>query len=169
MLTVKEVTQRLINEGISVNEKTVTRWLREGKLKAARSAHIKIIYSVNQDDLTAFISKLKTEKSTEDQHSQLKKTLLENERLKEEVDRLRSAISIEQAKVRSLKKMLKAEFALTDFKPSSIHSFIGLDAATDTQELKRELKKILKALHPDRGGDERLFKVMYEHYNKLKL
>lgn len=169
MLTVKEVTQQLIDAGISVNEKTVTRWLREGKLKADRSAHIKIIYSVNQDDLTAFISKLKTEKSSEDQQTQFKKTRLENERLKEEVDRLRSAISIEQAKVRSLKKMLKAEFALTDYKPASIHSFIGLDAATDKQELKKELKKILKALHPDRGGDERLFKVMYEHYNKLKL
>ena len=34
--------------------------------------------------------------------------------------------------------------------------------------VKRELKKILKSLHPDRGGDERLFKVFYDHYDKLK-
>jgi curved DNA-binding protein CbpA len=38
-----------------------------------------------------------------------------------------------------------------------------LGAAADNEMVKK-FKKLLKALHPDRGGDERHFKVFFDHY-----
>ena len=63
--------------------------------------------------------------------------------------------------------MLQAEYALSDCKPLTLKNLLGLDSAAKNELVKRELKKILKALHPDRGGDERLFKVIYDHYDKV--
>lgn len=167
MLNVKEVTKVLNSEGITDNEKTVTQWIREGKIKASRVAQVKIRYSIHHDDLAAFISEKKLETIIKDQFQERENIIQENERLKEEIDELRSMLSIEQTKNHSLKKMLKAELALSESKPLTIHSFIGLDAAAEKQDIKRELKKMLKALHPDRGGDERLFKAIHSHYQKL--
>lgn len=168
MLNIKEVTQILNSEGITDSEKLVKCWIREGKLKAARHAQVKIHYSINPDDLRSFILEKKREKNRKQSYENNENTNLHNQRLKEEIEELRSAVRIEKAKVRCLKKMLKAEYDLSDSKPLTIHSFVGVDAAADPQAIKRELKKLLKALHPDRGGDERLFKVINDHYSKLK-
>ncbi|PLT28906.1 hypothetical protein [Peribacillus deserti] len=92
----------------------------------------------------------------------------ENETLKQEIELLRTSLHIAETKVHSLKKMLKAEYELSPDKPMNYHTIVGLDQLADNQTVKREFKKLLKALHPDRGGDDRLFKVFSDHYSKIK-
>lgn len=84
-----------------------------------------------------------------------------------ELEELRTALRIEQIKVRSLRKMLKAEYEMSDSHHFNASLLLGLDSYADDQLIKKEFKKLLKALHPDRGGDERLFKVFNEHYQNL--
>ena len=55
MLNMKEVIRRLSEEGITANEQLVTRWIREGKIQTSRTTRIKIDYSIDPDDLAAFI------------------------------------------------------------------------------------------------------------------
>ncbi|WP_066062143.1 hypothetical protein [Neobacillus soli] len=171
MLNVNEATKLLKNEGITDSEQIVIRWILEGKISAKRTKHLKIDYSINPSDLASFIIKKKIEKKSQqfgvDFH-QWEKTFRENQKLKEEIEEIKRTIRIEQAKVRSLKKMLQAEYALFDPPPLTTTSFLGLDADADKKLVKKEFKKLLKALHPDHGGDERLFKVFFDHYNKLK-
>lgn len=171
MLNMKEVIRRLNDEGITANERLVTRWIREGKIQTARTTRIKIDYSIDPEDLAAFILEIKLEKMRklfELDDQECERIFSENQRLKEEIEELKSTIRIEQIKIRSLKKMLQAEYALSDAKPLTLNNLLGLDSTAKNELVKRELKKILKALHPDRGGDERLFKVFYDHYEKVK-
>lgn len=169
MLNVKEVTEQLRDEGITASEQTVIRWILDGKIKAKRTKHLNIDFLIQPKDLVAFI----LEKKIEDKIKQFgmdylhwEKTFQENQKLKEEIEEVKTTIRIEQAKVSGLKKMLKAEYALSDHPPLTFNSLFGLDAGADKALLKKEFKKLLKALHPDRAGDERLFKVFYEHYKK---
>lgn len=85
-----------------------------------------------------------------------------------EIELLKTALQIEQTKVRCLKKMLKAEYEMSGDKGLNFNSIFGLDISADKSIVKTEFKKLLKALHPDRGGDDRLFKVFNEHYSKVK-
>ena len=62
MLNMKEVIRQLSEEGITANEQLVTRWIREGKIHASRTTRIKIDYSIDPDDLAAFILEKKLEK-----------------------------------------------------------------------------------------------------------
>lgn len=170
MLNVKEVTEELRAEGITDNEQIVIRWILDGKMKAKRTKHINLDYLVHPRDLAAFILEKMIEKKSKQfgvdfQHWE--KTFTENQKIKEEIEELKSSIRIEQAKVRSLKRMLKAEYALSETNTATYSTLFGLDAANDEQ-IKKEFKKLLKALHPDRGGDERLFKVFYDHYKKTQ-
>ncbi|MFP7296631.1 J domain-containing protein [Neobacillus niacini] len=171
MLNVKEVTEQLRLEGITDSEQMVIRWILDGKIKARRTKHLNLEYSVNPVDLASFILEKKIEFKTKkygiDYH-EWEKTFRENQKLKEEIEQLNTSIRIEQAKNRSLKRMLKAEYALTDTPPLTLISLLGLDPGADMDVIRKEYKKILKALHPDRGGDERLFKVFYDHYEKVK-
>ena len=64
--------------------------------------------------------------------------------------------------------MLNAQIEASHTDTSEFEELLGLKRNTNSQVLKKEFKKILKALHPDRGGDERLFKVFREHYENLK-
>jgi hypothetical protein len=167
MLNVKEVTEQLRMEGITDNENTVIRWILEGKIKAKRTKHLNIDYIINPGDLATFIVEKKIEKKSKQfgvDFQQWEKTFDDNQKLKEEIEELKSSIRIEQAKVRSLKRMLQAEYALANPNPLTYNSLLGLEASADQELIKKEFKKLLKALHPDRGGDERLFKVFYEHY-----
>ncbi|TDK63044.1 J domain-containing protein [Bacillus salipaludis] len=171
MLNVKEVTVHLKEEGITDSELTVIQWILEGKITARRAKNIKIDYLVNPSDLASFIIEKKIEEKTKRygvdfQHWE--KTFKENQKLKEDIEQLKSSVRIEQAKVRSLKKMLQAEYALTAAPPLTFNTIFGLDESADPSLLKKEFKKLLKCLHPDRGGDEQLFKIFYEHYNKLR-
>jgi len=169
MLNVKEVTELLRDEGITASEQIVIRWILEGKIKAKRTKHLNIDFLIQPKDLVAFI----LEKKIEDKIKQFgmdylhwEKTFQENQKLKEEIEEVKTTIRIEQAKVSGLKKMLKAEYALSDYRPLTFNSLFGLDADADKAMIKKEFKKLLKALHPDQGGDERLFKVFYDHYKK---
>lgn len=171
MLNMEEVIQQLNEEGITANEQLVTRWIREGKIQTSRTTRITIDYSIDPDDLAAFILEKKLEKMKEQfelDDQEWERVFLENQKLKGEIEELKISIRLEQAKVRSLKKMLQAEYALSDSKPQTLNNLLGLDSAAEKEQVKRELKKILKALHPDRGGDVRLFKVFYDHYDKMK-
>lgn len=171
MLNVKEVTEQLKLEGITNSEQVVIRWILDGKIKARRTKHLNLEYSINPVDLASFILEKKIEDKTKkygiDFH-QWEKTFHENQKFKEEIEQLKSSIRIEQAKNRSLKRMLKAEYALSDSPPLTLNSLLGLEPRADMEIVRKEYKKILKALHPDRGGDERLFKVFYDHYEKVK-
>ena len=171
MLNVKEVTEQLRAEGITDSEQVVIRWILDGKIKARRTKHLNLEYSINPVDLASFILEKKIEDKTKQfgvDFQDWENTFHENQKFKEEIEQLKTSIRIEQAKNRSLKRMLKAEYALTDSPPLTLGSLVGLDSEEDTELIKKEYKKILKALHPDRGGDERLFKVFYDHYTKLK-
>jgi hypothetical protein len=171
MLNIKDVTEQLRAEGITDNEQVVIRWILDGKIKARRTKHLNLEYSVNPADLASFILEKKIENKTKqfgvDFHH-WEKTFLENQKFKEEIEQLKSSIRIEQAKNRSLKRMLKAEYALSESPPLTLGSLVGLEPGADIDLVKKEYKKILKALHPDRGGDDRLFKVFYDHYTKVK-
>ena len=171
MLKMKEVIRQLSEEGITANEQLITRWIREGKIQASRTTRINIDYSIDPDDLAAFILETKLGKMKQQfdiDVQEWEQIFSENQKLKEEIEELKSTIRIEQIKIRSLKKMLQAEYALSDSKPLTLNNLLGIDSAAKKELVKRELKKILKALHPDRGGDERLFKVFYDHYDKVK-
>lgn len=171
MLNVKQVTEFLRAEGITNSEQTVIEWILKGNLKGKRMTQLNIDYIIKPNDLAAFILDKKIEMKRKQygvDFQDWEKTFYENKKLKEEIEELRSSLRIEQSKVRSLKKMLKAEYALSDHTPLTLHSIIGLEAAADKELVKKEYKKLLKALHPDRGGDERLFKVFYEHYHNAK-
>ncbi|MFJ5716364.1 DnaJ domain-containing protein [Neobacillus sp. NPDC093127] len=169
MLNVKEVTDQLKDLEITDSEQIVLRWILEGKIKAKRTKKLNIDYSIKPADLASFILiKLIEEKSKQFgvDYQQWEKTFHENQKLKEEIEELNSKIRIEQSKVRGLKKMISAEYALSESPPFTYTSFLGLDPDADKALIKKEFKKLLKALHPDRGGDERLFKVFYEQYRK---
>ncbi|MDR7077483.1 hypothetical protein J2Y03_002507 [Neobacillus niacini] len=170
MLNVKEVTEQLRAARITDSEQVVIRWILDGKIKAKRTKHLNLEYSIHPVDLASFILEKtiedKTKKFGVDFH-QWEKTFQENQTFKEEIEQLKTSIRIEQAKNRSLKKMLKAEYALSDSPPLTLASLVGLDSDEDPEIIKKEYKKLLKALHPDRGGDERLFKVFYDHYSKM--
>jgi hypothetical protein len=171
MLNVKEVTEQLRAEGITDSVQVVIRWILDGKLKARRTKHLNLDYSVTPADLASFILEKKIENKTKqfgvDFH-QWEKTFRENKTFKEEIEQLKASLRIEQAKNRSLKRMLKAEYELSEAPPLTLTSILGLEPSTDSEVIKKEYKKILKALHPDRGGDDRLFRVFYEHYEKVK-
>jgi hypothetical protein len=169
MLNVKEVTELLRSEGITDREEIVIRWIFDGKLRAKRTKDYKIDFLVHPGDLATFILEKKIESKSKQfgvDFQQWEKTFYENQLLKEKMEELETTVSIEQAKVRSLKKMLKAEYSLYTPAPYTFHSILGIDDETDQDLLKKEFKKLLKSLHPDRGGDERLFKVFYDHYKK---
>ncbi|WHY79815.1 J domain-containing protein [Neobacillus sp. WH10] len=171
MLNVKEATELLWNEGITNNEQVVIRWILQGKLKAKRTKNLNIDYIIKPTDLAAFILEKKIEKRSSQfgvDYHQWEKTFYENQQLKEENEALKSKVRIEQTKVRGLKRMLQAEYALTDSPPLTYCELLGLEPDADKELIKKEFKKILKALHPDRGGDDRLFRVFYEHYTKTK-
>jgi hypothetical protein len=171
MLNVKEVTEQLRAEGITDSEQVVIRWILDGKIKAKRTKHLNLEYSITPIDLASFILEKKIEKKTKQfgvDYHQWEKTFRDNQKLIEEIEQLKTTIRIEQAKNRSLKRMLKAEYELTDTPPLTLSSILGLAPGADSDTIKKELKKLLKALHPDRGGDERLFKVFYDHYDKVR-
>ncbi|WP_442599879.1 hypothetical protein [Neobacillus sp. D3-1R] len=172
MLNVKEVTELLSSEGITSDEETVIRWILDGKMRAKRTKDYHIDFHIFPGDIASFIVEKKMENKSKQfgvDFEQWEKTFYENQRLKEELEELKTTIKIAQTKVHSLKKMVKAEYALFNQDPPSFHTLLGVDEAADKDLLKKEFKKLLKALHPDRGGDERLFKVFYEHYQKTIL
>jgi len=171
MLNVKEATELLRDEGITNNEQVVIRWILDGKLKAKRTKNLNIDYIIKPSDLAAFILEKKIEQRSSQfgvDYHQWEKTFYENRRLKEENEALKSKVRIEQIKVRGLKRMLQAEYALSDSPPLTYFELLGLEQDAEKDLIKKEFKKILKALHPDRGGDDRLFRVFYEHYTKTK-
>lgn len=172
MLNVKVVTELLSREGITDSEETVIRWIMDGKLRAKRTKDLHINFLVEPSDIVAFILEKKIERKVKKygiDFEQWEKTFRENQGLKEKIEELEIALRISQAKERSLKKMVKTEYSLFTPDPYSIQSLLGIDEYADKDLLKKELKKLLKSLHPDRGGDERLFKVFYEHYEKIKI
>ena len=171
MLNLKEVTELLRNEDITNSEQVVIRWILDGKLKAKRTKTLNIDYIIKPIDLAVFIMEKKIEKKSSQfgvDYQHWEKTFNENRKLKEENEALKSRVRIEQTKVRGLKRMLQAEYALSDTPPLTYASLLGLEQGADVEIIKKEFKKVLKSLHPDRGGDERLFKVFYDHYSKTK-
>ncbi|MCM3570845.1 J domain-containing protein [Neobacillus mesonae] len=172
MLNLKEAAVLLKTEGIAHDEQDVIRWILDGKLKAKRTKSLNIDYVIEPIDLAAFMIEKLIEKRIQKygvDYLKWEKTFSDNKRLKEENEELKAKIRIEQTKVRGLKRMLQAEYALSEEpSPLTYVSLLGLDANADKEIIKKEFKKILKALHPDRGGDERLFRVFYEHYDKAK-
>jgi hypothetical protein len=172
MLNVKEVTELLKNEDITNSEQTVIQWILEGKIRAIRTKDYKIDFLINPSELVSFIIEKKIESKRKKfgvDYEHWEKTFHDNQRLKEQIEELEINVRIEQTKVRSLKKMLQAEYSLSPPDPYSLHTLLGIDETSDNDLLKKEFKKLLKSLHPDRGGDERLFKVFYDHYKKTIL
>ncbi len=163
MLSIKEAALFLEREGINATEQVLTSWISEGIIKASGGTGAGKGFVISPEDLMAFIAKKKASGGAQNDYA-----VLEQLKLRGEIEELRTALRIEQTKVRSLKKMLKAEYALTNSMRFNSSLLLGLENGADQEVIKREFKKLLKALHPDRGGDERLFKVFSEHYRKIK-
>lgn len=171
MLNLKEATELLKAEGITHSEQDVIRFILDSKLKAKRRKSLNVDYVIQPIDLAAFIVYQQLAEQSKKygiDYKHWEKTFQENKRLKEENEELKVMIRIEQSKVRSLKRMLQAEYALADSPSVNYADLFGLEANADREVIKKEFKKLLKALHPDRGGDDRLFRVFYEHYTKAK-
>ncbi|WP_043931832.1 DnaJ domain-containing protein [Bacillus sp. EB01] len=165
MLTVREAAEQLTAAGIAASEDDVTRWIKQGKLKAESINRRVISYKIPVKDLIDFSIKIQTAEL----QSRLADCEQEHTNLKDHVELLKTRVHIEQSKVRTLKRLLEEQI-LSSAEGSSFHyaELLGLEQDSDSRHLKREFKKLLKALHPDRAGDERLFKVFKEHYEKLK-
>ncbi|GHH96939.1 J domain-containing protein [Neobacillus kokaensis] len=171
MLNLKEATELLKSEGIINSEQDVIRLILNGKLKAKRSKSLNVDYVIHPIDIAAFILKKQIADRSKKygiDYQQWEKTFQDNKRLKAENEELKVKVRIEQTKVRGLKRMLQAEYALTESPPLAYTDILGLETDTDKDVIKKEFKKLLKALHPDHGGDDRLFRVFYEHYTKVK-
>ena len=165
MLNVKETVEHLTSAGIAASDDEVMKWIEEGKIKAEIAHRRKTTYKINVKDLTEFIIQKHAAQLT----TQVEQSHRENRNLTEQLDYLKTRIHIEQSKVRTLKKLLNDQIEVN--KPSTFpyDELLGLKKQdTNSHTLKKEFKKLLKALHPDRGGDERLFKVFNEHYENLK-
>jgi monoamine oxidase len=164
MLNTKDAAEHINASGFTASEEDVLRWIQDGSLKAELSPRRNSTYKITLMDLTDFIIDMHTKQlAAQLQHSQL-----ENRKLSDKLDLLKTKIHIEQSKVRTLKKMLNAQIEALGTHSIHLKEFMGLNPSTSEQALKKEFKKLLKALHPDRGGDERLFKVFREHYENLK-
>ncbi|ESU33450.1 hypothetical protein G3A_05905 [Bacillus sp. 17376] len=164
MLTIKEAAEQLTSYGIDADDQDVMMWIEEGLLKAEQAHRRNASYKIHLKDLTEFI----IQKYNDHFSEQLESSKRENNLLNEQLELLNTRLHIEQSKVRTLKKMLNAQIEASGTAPSQMEEMLGLKQNTDSQVLRKEFKKILKALHPDRGGDERLFKVFNEHYENLK-
>ncbi|MCM3092642.1 MULTISPECIES: J domain-containing protein [unclassified Cytobacillus] len=161
-MNITDAVAQIQKSGIKANGKDVERWIEEGKIIAERSARRQISYSIKMKDLADFIIQEK-----EKLHRQkLEGVLLQVKDLKGQIEILNTRVQIEESKVKSLKKMVQAQKMIADDKiqPAKL---LGLKPDEDLQIIRKEFKKLLKALHPDRGGDERLFKVFNEHYKNI--
>lgn len=164
MLTIIEAAEHLISYGIEASDKDILKWIEAGHLKAEKTQRRNLSYKIHLKDLTEFI----IQKYNDDFTAELESSKREKILLNEQLEMLNTRLHIEQSKVRTLKKMLNAQIEASETNPSKLEELLGLKQDTDSQVIKKEFKKILKALHPDRGGDERLFKVFKEHYDTLK-
>jgi hypothetical protein len=152
MLTIKEAAEQLTSYGMETTEQDVQTWIETGFIDTESD-------KIPPENLTEFILKKHTDL--------LEQARDEKNKLNEQLALLNTRLHIEQSKVRTLKKMLNAHIEASVAPPSELEDLLGLKQNSNSQELKKEFKKILKALHPDRGGDERLFKVFKNHYEKL--
>ncbi|MCM3122785.1 J domain-containing protein [Mesobacillus sp. AQ2] len=164
MLTIKEAAEQLSSFGIDVTNEEILLWIQEGQLKAERSQRRNVLYKIHLSDLIEFIVQEQKNELT----NELEKSKRKNQKLNEELELLNTRLHIEQSKVRTLKKMLNAQIEAAATDTFQLEELLGLKRDTSSPVLKKEFKKLLKALHPDRGGDERLFKVFREQYEKLK-
>ncbi|WP_079508908.1 hypothetical protein [Mesobacillus jeotgali] len=163
MLTIKEAAEQFSLLGIETTDDDILILIREGQLNAEKSHRRNKSYLIHQKDVIKYIVK----KQQHEFNEKLEKTKQKNQKLKEELEMLTTRLHIEKSKVRTLKKMLNLQIEASAAPPSELEEFLGLKRNSSNQVIKKEFKKILKALHPDRGGDERLFKVFRQHYEKL--
>jgi uncharacterized membrane protein YheB (UPF0754 family) len=152
MLTIKEAAEQLTSYGMETTEQDVQTWIETGFLESESD-------KITPGNLTEFVIKKHTDL--------LEQSRDENNKLNEQLELLNTRLHIEQSKVRTLKKMLNAHIEASVAPTSKLEDLLGLKQNSNSQELKKEFKKLLKALHPDRGGDERLFKVFKNHYEEL--
>jgi hypothetical protein len=164
MLSVKEAAAQLTLNGIAASDQEVMTWIKEGKIKAKMDKRRNTTYKIHIKDLIAFMIQTHTAHLT----SQLEEFLQENRRLTEQIELLKTRVHIEQSKVRTLKKCLNTQIQLNGSCTMNYSELLGVNQDSNSHDLKKEFKKLLKALHPDRGGDERLFKVFHEHYENIK-
>jgi hypothetical protein len=164
MLNIKEAAHQMTSMGIAASDKDILHWIEEGQLKAELNQRRNTSYKISINDLAEFV----IQKRTEDLAEKFEQSKRENRQLNDQIQLLHTRLHIEQSKVRTLKKMLNAQIEAAGSNASQYEELLGLNQESSTQVLKKEFKKLLKALHPDRGGDERLFKVFNDHYENLK-
>jgi hypothetical protein len=164
MLNIKEAADQMTFMGIAASEQDILKWIEEGQLKAELNQRRNTSYKISMNDLAEFV----IQKHTEDSAKKLEQSKRENRQLNDQIQLLNTRLHIEQSKVKTLKKMLNAQIEAAGSNASQYEELLGLNQNSNNQALKKEFKKLLKALHPDRGGDERLFKVFNEHYENLK-
>jgi uncharacterized small protein (DUF1192 family) len=175
--------EKLNKAGVTDSIQTVRRWLREGKIKAKRSENRKAGFEVDNTDLQRFINertgadKDERIKSLQKEIKKLQSTLdkkergklaQENHKLQLEVGSLRSDLSMLRMKLFKLEIKQSQQPNPINIQLNKYREKLGLSSTCSDDEVKREFKRLLMSLHPDQGGDAKLFQYFKAEYDEFR-
>lgn len=169
-MTVEEALVVLKKAKVTDSVQTLRRWLREGKIQSQFKSK-KEGYEIDEVDLNRFIDertgrdKVKKIKSLETKLAQKERNKLtqDNHKLQMEVDKLRSDNLHLKFKLLS-----KPETETVIVYKSDHRSILGLDDTATDEEVRSTYRKLIKLLHPDKGGDSKLFQKFKEDYDNFQ-
>ncbi|MGG3233962.1 DnaJ domain-containing protein [Priestia flexa] len=196
-MNVKEVTEKLKEYGITDSEQMVRRWIRNGEIKSTEIKNRKAGYDISKEDLIEFVKKrkpeaeyklkvVKLEKKIEqlksDKHlgaweekQNMKKRLEELEKENKELQNHNWDLQKENRNLKINIASLESQLSARELSSSnainvtgSINNFLGLPDTATKQEVRKVFKQLLKAVHPDKGGNEELFKTLQKQYEQLR-
>jgi translation elongation factor EF-Ts len=155
--------------GITDSIQTVRRWLREGKIKSTSTENRKSGFLIDVNDLKRFINE-RTGTNT-DEVNKLKKEI---ELLKAENKALEHAFKtykkINERPKEDKSKLfddIMEKFMLTETNVDYRQKY-GLSPTSSNDDVKKELKNLLKILHPDKGGNAKLFQEVKQDYDDFR-
>lgn len=159
-MNIREVVKVLSSRGITDSEQVVRRWIRQGKLKATIRTK-KEGYKIDKLDLANFIWK-----RTNDNNKGKADFLEEFERnreLEREVERLNSEVeTLRQDKIKLLNESMQHIMGnLSTAQATNVSTLFGSEAET-----KKVFRELMKATHPDRRGNEEVFKKISGLYKE---
>ncbi|MED0758853.1 hypothetical protein P4S93_13945 [Aneurinibacillus thermoaerophilus] len=170
-----EALDRLKQAGITDSIQTLRRWLRDGTIKAQRSENRKAGFEVDAEDLKRFIN----ERTGADKDERIRQLEEEIRRLKEKNERLKADdIDLDEEEDDLLTRMnidfikqLKQQQQMLLYKQQKQNDAryrLGLTETSTDDEVLQEFKKLLKILHPDSGGNAKLFNDIKQQYNEFR-
>ncbi|MED4456194.1 DnaJ domain-containing protein [Metabacillus fastidiosus] len=172
-----KATLRTKKEGYQVEKADLLAFLKAHKMVSFES-YEEVVNRLKEAEKRFAEERKRLMKDHDDDYRTYEKTFLENRQLKEQNKTLLRDKELLEINNRSLKRQvellemansLNSSINVTQGNiNSNISNLLGLSENATKQEIKKEFKYLLKALHPDRGGNERLFKVFNEHYKDFR-